>query len=450
MLAPDNIFPLNDNKSFKEFSVTEISIRVKELLESNLGYVKVKGEISGLKIASSGHGYFNLKDNFSVLGCTCWRNALSKIKFPLNDGLEVCVTGKITSYAGQSRYQLSVEKIELAGVGAMMQILKERRDKLEKEGLFEQIHKKLLPFIPSKIGVITSITGAVIRDIIHRINDRCPTHVIIWPVAVQGENAANEIALAIDGFNALEPLHKPDIIIIARGGGSVEDLWAFNEEIVVRRAFASNIPIISAVGHEVDYTLIDLVADKRAPTPTAAAEFAVPVLSNLIYTLNAHYNRLFNRTAELLNHKQNILSNYDRILKYFITYIDSNQQQLDELGFRLIESLPNLIKYKSANIAQFTIDRLNPKKIIALKSLVLSHQGDYLNSLFDKMINNLTNKLHLSGSLLSSLDYNNVLKRGFTIVRGENGEFLSSKTIANTHDILNIKFSDGEIKVKKF
>jgi exodeoxyribonuclease VII large subunit len=438
-----------NNQLPKELSVTEVSVKVKELLETNIGYVKVKGEISGLKIASSGHGYFNLKDNLSILGCTCWRNTLAKVQFQLSDGLEISVTGKITSYAGQSRYQLSVESIQLAGFGAIMQILKDRKDALEREGLFSSLHKKPLPFLPTRIGVITSITGAVIRDIIHRIQDRCPTHVIIWPVAVQGAGAAEEIAAAIDGFNALDKSNRPDIIIVARGGGSVEDLWAFNEEIVVRRAFASVIPIISAVGHEVDYTLIDLVADKRAPTPTAASEFAVPVLSQLQYSLNAYGNALCNRMIELIKQQDLIVTNSTRTLKYFISYVDSKQQQIDELGFRLIESLPNLLKFKYAYLAQFTLDRLSPLKILNIKDVVLTHQKERINKILDVIITNLTNKLHLSSSLLESLDYNKVLKRGFAIVSTEEGDFLTSKASASLLDKFNIKFFDGEVTVKK-
>lgn len=226
------------NQATKEFSVSEISNKIKELLENNFGYIKVKGEISGLKIASSGHAYFNLKENTAILACTCWRPILAKIKFPLNDGMEVVISGKLSSYAGNSRYQLSVDNLQPAGLGAMLQILNERKARLEKEGLFNKIRIPI-PFLPDKIGVITSITGAVIKDIIHRIRERFPTRIIIWPVSVQGENSGNEIAEAIEGFNNLEEINKPSVIIVARGGGSIEDLWSFNDEILVRAAYNS-------------------------------------------------------------------------------------------------------------------------------------------------------------------------------------------------------------------
>lgn len=326
------------NQATKEFSVSEISNKIKELLENNFGYIKVKGEISGLKIASSGHAYFNLKENTAILACTCWRPILAKIKFPLNDGMEVVISGKLSSYAGNSRYQLSVDNLQPAGLGAMLQILNERKARLEKEGLFNK--KRIpIPFLPDKIGVITSITGAVIKAIIHRIRERFPTRIIIWPVSVQGENSGNEIAEAIEGFNNLEEINKPSVIIVARGGGSIEDLWSFNDEILVRAAYNSKIPIISAVGHEVDYTLIDLAADKRAPTPTAAAEFAVPVRSILNNTLQSYEKILLNNTSRLIKyHEQNII-NYDKIHRYLSHYMNNRQQLLDETGFNLLDAV---------------------------------------------------------------------------------------------------------------
>lgn len=433
----------------KEFSVSEISNRIKDLLESNLGYVRVKGEISGLKVASSGHGYFNLKDNIAVLAITCWRPVLAKIKFPLVDGIEVSITGKLTSYPGGSRYQLSAEKVEPAGIGAWMQILNERRERLEKEGLFSKSSKKPLPFLPTRIGVITSITGSVIKDIIHRIIDRFPSHVIIWPVTVQGENAASEIVEAIEGFNKLDTQKKPDVIIVARGGGSIEDLWPFNEEIVVRSVANSSIPIISAVGHETDYTLIDLASDVRAPTPTAAAEFSLPVASSLKYTISSYYNRALNHIMQLLVYKQQTINSYDRILRYPINYIESNRQRLDELGFRLIESLPNLLKFKATDLQRFNLERLTPIKIVNYKSLQLAHQNNYINQLIEKNLSDFENRLTLNSTLLASLDYSNVLKRGFALVKTSDGKFLSSKADTRLNDNLSIKFFDGELLVKK-
>ncbi|WP_341758403.1 exodeoxyribonuclease VII large subunit [Candidatus Tisiphia endosymbiont of Ditula angustiorana] len=430
----------------QEFSVTEISSKIKELLENNFGYIRVKGEISGLKIATSGHGYFNLKENTAILACTCWRPVLTKIKFVPIDGMEVVARGKLSGYAGNSRYQLSVEVLEPAGLGAIMQILKERQERLAQEGIFNK-PKKPLPFLPNKIGVVTSMTGAVIKDIIHRINDRCPSHILIWPVTVQGENAASEIASAISGFNELDKDIKPDVIIVARGGGSIEDLWAFNEEVVVRSVFNSAIPIISAVGHEVDNTLIDLVADRRAPTPTAAAEFAVPVLSNLHYTISSYYDALRSRINQLVKYEQQAVNSNTDIFRSITTYIDYNQQLLDELSFRLTDSLPNLLRFKVAKLDSLNIEILNPLKIVNYQSLELVHQSNYMLKSISTKLKNYEHQLNLNNLLLTSLDYKTVLKRGFAVIKSEDGEFITSKVVASKKQEFNIKFFDGDINV---
>lgn len=446
-MAEDNlILDLTDKLDY-EFSVSEISNRIKELLENNFGYIRIKGEISGLKIATSGHGYFNLKENNAILACTCWRPVLARINFTPQDGMEIVARGKLSGYAGNSRYQLSVETLQQAGLGAFMQILKERHEKLAKEGIFDK-PKKSLPFLPNKIGVITSLTGAVIKDIIHRIKDRYPSHVIIWPVTVQGENAANEIANAIKGFNKLDYHIRPSVIIIARGGGSTEDLWAFNEEIVVRSAFNSVIPIISAVGHETDHTLIDLVADKRAPTPTAAAEFAVPVIANLIHTVRSYYEALISRINQFIKYAQQDISYNTDLNKSLNTRIDYNQQLLDELSFRLLDSLPNLLKFKRAKLETLGIERLNPIKIIEYQALELRHQVNYMLRSIKIQIQNYDHQLNLSNSLLTSLDYKTVLRRGFAVIRSEDGNFITSKSAANKTQEFNIHFFDGNIAVR--
>ena len=362
--------------------------------------------------------------------------------------MEVVVRGKLSGYAGNSRYQLSVEALEQAGLGAIMQILKERKDKLEKEGIFDK-PKKPLPFLPNRIGVVTSITGAVIRDIIHRINDRYPSHIIIWPVAVQGENAANEIAKAVDGFNQLDEQIKPDIIIVARGGGSIEDLWAFNEEIVVRSVFNSEIPVISAVGHEVDNTLIDFVADKRAPTPTAAAEFAVPVLSQLYYTVSSLYDVLIGRIYQVLKYQQECVNANNDIVRRFVTYIDYNQQLLDELSFRLMDSLPNLLKFKIAKLESIGIDAINPTRKVNYYRSELVHQSNYIIKSLGTKIKEVENQLNLYIQLLISLDYKTVLKRGFALIKSGDDKFITSKVIANKEQELNIQFYDGDVIVRK-
>src|SRR5262252_3602615 len=265
-----------------EWTVSELSSALKRTVEDAYGYVRVRGEVSGFKGASpSGHVYFRLKDDKAVIEAVIWKREYARMRMPPQEGLEVVVTGRLTTFSGSSKYQIVIETLEPAGLGALMALLEERKKKLAAEGLFDPARKQLLPFLPDVIGVVTSPTGAVIRDILHRLEDRFPRHVLVWPVRVQGDNSAAEVAAAIQGFNMLPEhgLPRPDLIIVARGGGSLEDLWSFNEEIVVRAAAASMIPLISAVGHETDVTLIDFAADRRAPTPTAAAEIAVPVRS---------------------------------------------------------------------------------------------------------------------------------------------------------------------------
>ncbi|MEQ1889789.1 MAG: exodeoxyribonuclease VII large subunit, partial [Alphaproteobacteria bacterium] len=267
-----------------ELSVSELSAALKRLVEGEFGFVRVRGEISGFTRAASGHCYLTLKDDRSVIDAVMWKGTASSLRFKPEDGMEVVCSGKLTTYPARSKYQLVVEAMAPAGVGALLAQLEERRKKLAAEGLFDAARKRPLPYLPEVIGLVTSPTGAVIRDILHRLADRFPRHVLLWPVLVQGELAARQIAAAIEGFNRLTPggaAPRPDVLIVARGGGSIEDLWAFNEEIVVRAAAASKIPLISAVGHETDTTLIDYASDLRAPTPTAAAEMAVPVRGEL-------------------------------------------------------------------------------------------------------------------------------------------------------------------------
>lgn len=440
---------LSTNLINHEFSVTEISNKIKFLLENNFGVVRIKGEISGLKIATSGHGYFNLKDANSIIAATCWRHSLMKVNFKITEGLEVVVTGKITAYAGQSKYQISVDMIEPAGAGAFMQILQERKNRLEKEGLFAKEHKQPIPYLPRKIGVITSITGAVIKDIIHRISDRFPVHLIVWPVSVQGEAAAGEITNAINGFNEMSDEEKPDLLIVARGGGSIEDLWPFNEENVVRATYFSKIPLISAVGHETDYSLIDLASDLRAPTPTAAAEFAVPVLSDLKYTLNSLYNVISQRLDKFLLFKTQIISNYTRVLNYPIRHIANYIQKIDDLGFRLSGALPNLLKQKQLAIKHFSIERLLPTKLINYKYLQLNNSLSNLMGKKHNLLNRFMHQLYLNSSLLASLDYNNVLKRGYAMLKDPKGQYISSVRDVQQNTSLTIKLHDGEVVVKQ-
>src|SRR5271155_2509421 len=279
-----------------ELTVSELSMALKRTIEDAYGYVRVRGELGKVSYHGNGHVYFDLKDDRASIAGVIWRGTVSRIKLRLEAGLEVVITGRLTTYPGRSQYQIIVETLEPAGLGALMALLEERRKKFIAEGLFDEARKQLLPYLPTVIGVITSPTGAVIRDILHRLADRFPRHVLVWPVKVQGEGSAAEVAAAIEGFNALPEKGappRPDLLIVARGGGSLEDLWSFNEEIVVRAAAESLIPLISAVGHETDVTLIDFASDKRAPTPTAAAEMAVPVRSELLVEVSALARRTF-------------------------------------------------------------------------------------------------------------------------------------------------------------
>src|SRR5436853_3096792 len=285
-----------------EYTVSELSMALKRSIEEGFSHVRVRGEISGFKRHGSGHCYFAWKGSDAVIDAVCWRNTAIRLPIRPEDGMEVVCTGRLTTYPGRSKYQLVIDSVELAGIGALLRILEERRQRLAAEGLFAAERKKKLPFLPAVIGVVTSPTGAVIRDILHRLADRFPRHVVVWPVAVQGEGAAAQIAAAIQGFNRLAaggPVSRPDLLIIARGGGSLEDLMPFNEEIVVRAAAASVIPLISAIGHETDTTLIDHASDRRAPTPTAAAEMAVPVRLDLRAELAAKAGRLSGGLARL-------------------------------------------------------------------------------------------------------------------------------------------------------
>ncbi|HZL60473.1 MAG TPA: exodeoxyribonuclease VII large subunit [Stellaceae bacterium] len=321
-----------------EYTVSEISQAVKRSLEQDFGHVRVRGEISGCKRHTSGHCYLTLKDADAALDGVIWRGTFQRVAVQPEDGMEVICTGRITTYPGRSKYQLVIESVELAGVGALLKLLEERKKKLAAEGLFDPAKKRPLPYLPEIIGVVTSPTGAVIRDILHRLADRFPRRVLVWPVAVQGESAAREVAAAIDGFNRLTPggaLPRPDLLIVARGGGSLEDLMAFNEEIVVRAAAASAIPLISAIGHETDTTLIDFASDRRAPTPSAAAEMAVPVRLELLANVGGFETRLANCLVRFLDERRTRARDLARGLPDPRTLLEGAQQRLDDRAERL-------------------------------------------------------------------------------------------------------------------
>src|SRR5215213_3265414 len=350
-----------------ELFFSELSLALKRTIEDAYGYVRVRGELGNVKYHSSGHIYLDLKDDRTCLAGIVWRTAAPRIKLKLEAGLEVVVTGRITTYPGQSKYQIVIETLEPAGVGALMALLEERKKKLTAEGLFDASRKQLLPFLPTVIGVITSPTGAVIRDILHRLSDRFPRQVLVWPVKVQGEGSAAEVAAAIHGFNAIVPggrIPKPDLLIVARGGGSLEDLWSFNEEIVVRAAAASMIPLISAVGHETDVTLIDFAADKRAPTPTAAAEMAVPVRSELLLQVESCARRSLACWQRSQERRRTELRAAARALPDADELLALPRQRLDHAGARLPRAL---VANAQIHHAQFSrvVSRLGPQLLRA-------------------------------------------------------------------------------------
>ena len=385
-------------------SVTELSLSLKSCVEQVFNHIKVRGEVSDVKRATSGHIYFSLKDKDSILSAICWKGSSRQCSQHLQEGLEIICTGKLSTYPGRSNYQMIVEAAEPAGEGALLKLLKDRKEKLEKEGLFDAAHKQPIPFLPEVIGVVTSPTGAVIRDIIHRVTDRCPRHIIVWPVAVQGEDCAIQVAAAVRGFNALPEngkIPKPDVLIVARGGGSLEDLWGFNEECVVRAVYDSKIPVISAVGHETDTTLIDFVSDLRAPTPTGAAEKAVPVRLEIHNILNSKENNLksaLNQTLIESRLKLQTLSgrfpNLNEIIQGFIQKTDDKSERLH----------------------------------LAIKN--------YLTHLFEKS--------KTSARLLQSYSYQGILQRGFALI-ANGSKVITSAVEAQKQQKLQVRFSDGII-----
>ena len=423
-------------ENIQEYSVSEISDSIKGTLENSFGYVKVRGEVSGLSKPASGHIYLNLKDDKAVIKAIIWRSAAARISFVPEDGLEVICSGKLTTgysdrYPGRSDYSIIVDSITPAGEGALMALLEQRKKKLAAEGLFEEQNKKSLPKYPETIGIVTSPTGAVIKDILHRLDERFPCNVVLWPVPVQGQDAAQLISDAVDGFNNLsskDEVNIPDLIIIARGGGSIEDLWPFNEEIVIRSVFKSNIPIVSAIGHETDTTLIDFVSDLRAPTPTAAAEISTPDKEELLRDINEKHNRLnYSINLYLDNLKDNFISIKDKLpvsLKLFLNNLTSYFQNISQLlNFRVLGE-----QLKSSKV-----------KLISLEESLLKAK----NILVERLQKELDNK----STLLESLSYKSVLKRGYSVTRSSNKIIKSKKDLKDESELI-IETNFATLKAK--
>lgn len=429
-------------------SISEISALLKRMVEDRFGHVKLRGEISGFKRAASGHVYLCLKDENAVIDGVLWKATAQRLAFRPEDGIEVVVTGKITTYPGRSKYQIVIERMELAGEGALMQLLERLKQKLTVEGLFDTARKKPLPYLPCVIGVVTSPTGAVIRDILHRLEDRCPTRVILWPVMVQGEGAALQVARAIRGFDALapgDPVPRPDLLIVARGGGSIEDLWAFNEEPVVRAVADCRIPVISAVGHETDTTLCDYAADVRAPTPTAAAEMAVPVRAELmaaIAELGLRGGRCARRYHERARER---LTAQIRLMPRLEDLLQPQRQRTDDLADRLRRALSHRLSDARHELAEASgalrrglVDQRIVRERARLDALRLRPE------LLQRRLAECTVALDRMWRLAVSLDPERPLTKGYALVM-DGEKLVPTAAAARAAGQVTLKFADGEV-----
>jgi exodeoxyribonuclease VII large subunit len=495
--------PMNEPRlNIVEMTVSELSMALKRSIEDGFAYVRVRGELGNVKYHSSGHIYLDLKDERACLSGVIWRTTAPRIKLKLEAGLEVVVTGRITTFPGQSKYQIVIETLAPAGLGALMALLEERKKKLAAEGLFDAARKQLLPYLPNVIGVVTSPTGAVIRDILHRLGDRFPRHVLVWPVKVQGDSAAGEVAAAIRGFNALPargPIPKPDLLIVARGGGSLEDLWSFNEEIVVRAVSEGLIPLIAAVGHETDVTLIDFAADKRAPTPTAAAEMAVPVRAELFSQIDSLGRRALACWQRNHEARRRELRAAARALPSADDLFALARQRLDHAATRLPRAL---IANAQSHHGRFsrTAGRLAPQALrtrivnerqrIAMLALRSTHclrvhverrrerydalglrlqaaRGAYVAArrnqiararervlalqergwqAFAAILQIRVARVERAERLLRAVSYRGVLARGFALVRNLDGRPLRAAAAITAGQRVDVEFSDGRVR----
>lgn len=493
-----NFFDSDSPTNLTEFSVSELSGSIKRTIETAFDHVRVRGEISGYRGPhSSGHAYFSLKDDKARIDAVVWKGAFSKLKYRPEEGMEVIATGKITTFPGSSKYQIVIEQLEPAGAGALMALIEERKRRFTAEGLFDPARKQVLPFLPRVIGVVTSPTGAVIRDILHRISDRFPVHVLVWPVKVQGEGSGDEVANAIRGFNALDgtsEMPRPDVLIVARGGGSLEDLWSFNDEAVVRAAADSDIPLISAVGHETDWTLIDYAADVRAPTPTGAAEMAVPVKAELeaqLAALGARHSGAMSRQMDL--RRQNLRA-LVRALPSLDQLLALPRRRFDEVATNLGRSLelntmnkrrsferaaaklsPDMLARRlgehrqrvreSAALAERIVERLIERNKaglgrfdaaltavpVRLKAMTerskdrLISLGRRSDAAVDNDLRRARQAIASQDRVLQSLSYKNVLARGYAVIRDENDRPVSRAAGLAHGQAIAIEFSDGRV-----
>ncbi|MGI9412918.1 MAG: exodeoxyribonuclease VII large subunit [Hyphomicrobiales bacterium] len=433
-----------------EYSVSELSAALKRTVEDTYGHVRVRGELGRVSRPGSGHVYLDLKDDKAVLAGVMWKGVAQRLKIQPEQGLEVVVTGKLTTYPGQSKYQIVIEAMEPAGLGALMALLEERKKKLAAEGLFDEDRKKALPYMPGVIGVVTSPTGAVIRDILHRLSDRFPTTVIVWPARVQGEKCAEEVAAGIRGFNALEAdgeIARPDLLIVARGGGSLEDLWGFNEEIVARAAAQSQIPLISAVGHETDWTLIDYVADERAPTPTAAAERAVPVRAELVAAVGDLARRQSRGLWRRLEEAKTALRGAARGLPRLTDLLALPRQRFDMAAGRLGLALKASTQVAGANLARAGA-RLTPQPLRLQLERFRAEIGKLSGRAQGALARGVETKtvaLATQVKLLSSLGYREVLSRGYALVLGADDAPVRAAADTDPGLAVTLAFHDGRV-----
>ncbi len=483
-----------DGDNSPEFTVGELSSAIKRVIEGEFGHVRLRAEVGRVSLPRSGHVYLDLKDDKAVMAAIIWKGVAAKLETMPEEGMEVIVTGRVTTFPGQSKYQIIIEDIKPAGMGALMALLEKRKKVLAAEGLFAPERKQPLPYLPDVIGVVTSPSGAVIRDILHRLRDRFPRKVLIWPVAVQGAKCAPEVARAIEGFNAMThggAMPRPDLIIVARGGGSVEDLWGFNEEVVVRAAAASKIPLISAVGHETDTTLIDFASDKRAPTPTAAAELAVPVRHELMAYLDQQHARMSRALSQGLITRGQRLRDMARALPRADTLLDSARQRFDRAGERLDPALIAGVQRRKVHLADISgalrpaglrarlaqerrrLDDLSARLAPALtRAVVAKRRASDAQRLHPAMLlrekerqaerlTRITRQLSAAGMrqtagwrkqietaerLRVTLGYEATLERGFAVVRS-GGSVITSTAAAKSATDLEIQFADGRFKV---
>ncbi|WP_291295912.1 exodeoxyribonuclease VII large subunit [Elioraea sp.] len=460
-----------ERPNIPEFSVGEIAGAIKRALEDRFGRVRVRGEITECKRYPSGHIYLSLKDENAKLAAVIWKSAVPRLGLDPENGVEVIATGKLTTYADRSSYQLQIDRLEYAGAGALLARIEMLKQRLAAEGLFAVERKRAIPRLPAVIGVVTSPRGAVIRDILHRLAERFPRHVLVWPVAVQGQGAAEQVAAAIAGFNAIAPggpVPRPDVIIVARGGGSLEDLMAFNEEAVVRAAAASAIPLISAVGHETDTTLIDLAADLRAPTPTAAAELAVPVRLDMLREIKGLDARLTGGLARAMNDRRLRLERAARAIPDLPSLLATARQRLDDRGFRLAAALPGFVQRRRLALSTLSGRLPHPREGVAARrnalSLLAQRLPAALAALAQRRHTSLARvrlsdqplraalaqgrtRLDALSARLEGASYAAVLSRGFALVTDADGTAVTAASSVTPGARLGLRFADGTVRV---